>query len=308
MNNEDGEAISEREDHLDPIGAHLAALAVPEVYPDVALALCTLRIEEAAPALRAILVKAADGATLSEEEDTLLFRGVHVLGAARDRIAFQPLLRFLRRADVDDLLGDAIHETLAKIIAGVFDGDAELLFAAIADASIDEYARNALFGAATFLTWEGRIERVRMQRFLEQFYEERSAPDDDYAWIAWLESIAFLGMRDLAPLVEKAWQEERVPEGIMKLSHFEEDLAAAERDPADTTRFEPVRLGYIEDVVDTLNWSRPRDRAVEPLPTTPWAASSRPTPVTNPFRNVGRNDPCPCGSGKKAKKCCLANH
>ncbi|TIP76603.1 MAG: hypothetical protein E5X63_41945, partial [Mesorhizobium sp.] len=21
----------------------------------------------------------------------------------------------------------------------------------------------------------------------------------------------------------------------------------------------------------------------------------------------GRNDPCPCGSGKKAKKCCLAN-
>jgi hypothetical protein len=22
-----------------------------------------------------------------------------------------------------------------------------------------------------------------------------------------------------------------------------------------------------------------------------------------PFRNVGRNDPCPCGSGKKFKKC-----
>ncbi len=27
--------------------------------------------------------------------------------------------------------------------------------------------------------------------------------------------------------------------------------------------------------------------------------------VTNPFKNVGRNDPCPCGSGKKYKKCCL---
>jgi uncharacterized protein YecA (UPF0149 family) len=24
-----------------------------------------------------------------------------------------------------------------------------------------------------------------------------------------------------------------------------------------------------------------------------------------PARNVGRNDPCPCGSGKKYKKCCL---
>ena len=25
----------------------------------------------------------------------------------------------------------------------------------------------------------------------------------------------------------------------------------------------------------------------------------------NPFRRVSRNDPCPCGSGKKFKKCCL---
>ena len=29
-------------------------------------------------------------------------------------------------------------------------------------------------------------------------------------------------------------------------------------------------------------------------------------PASNPYREVGRNDPCPCGSGKKFKKCCLA--
>ena len=29
------------------------------------------------------------------------------------------------------------------------------------------------------------------------------------------------------------------------------------------------------------------------------------TPAINPMRHVGRNDPCPCGSGKKYKKCCL---
>lgn len=28
-------------------------------------------------------------------------------------------------------------------------------------------------------------------------------------------------------------------------------------------------------------------------------------PITNEFKTVGRNDPCPCGSGKKFKKCCL---
>ena len=32
-------------------------------------------------------------------------------------------------------------------------------------------------------------------------------------------------------------------------------------------------------------------------------------PVTQVVRSgpkIGRNDPCPCGSGKKHKKCCLA--
>jgi uncharacterized protein YecA (UPF0149 family) len=28
--------------------------------------------------------------------------------------------------------------------------------------------------------------------------------------------------------------------------------------------------------------------------------------VVRGARKVGRNDPCPCGSGKKHKKCCLA--
>ncbi len=27
----------------------------------------------------------------------------------------------------------------------------------------------------------------------------------------------------------------------------------------------------------------------------------------NPTKNMGRNDPCPCGSNKKYKKCCLKN-
>jgi preprotein translocase subunit SecA len=27
-------------------------------------------------------------------------------------------------------------------------------------------------------------------------------------------------------------------------------------------------------------------------------------PIVNKNKNIGRNDPCPCGSGKKYKKCC----
>ena len=34
------------------------------------------------------------------------------------------------------------------------------------------------------------------------------------------------------------------------------------------------------------------------------AAASRAQPVVRDAPKVGRNDPCPCGSGKKYKKCC----
>ena len=35
------------------------------------------------------------------------------------------------------------------------------------------------------------------------------------------------------------------------------------------------------------------------------AASGKPKPIVRPGSRLRRNDPCPCGSGKKYKKCCL---
>jgi len=34
------------------------------------------------------------------------------------------------------------------------------------------------------------------------------------------------------------------------------------------------------------------------------AASGKPKPIKRPGSRIGRNDPCPCGSGRKYKKCC----
>jgi hypothetical protein len=34
-------------------------------------------------------------------------------------------------------------------------------------------------------------------------------------------------------------------------------------------------------------------------------SSGKPKPIVRPGSKIGRNDPCPCGSGKKYKKCCM---
>ena len=301
---------------LGPIENYLHAVATEVPLPDLAIAVCALRIEEAAPALHALLVRAADGEELSDDESLLLFRGLHILGGARDSRAFRPLLRLLGRPidEVDDLLGDAVTESMAKIVTGVFDGNVDALFDAMSDPSIDEFIREALIGAATFLAWEGRIARDRMQRFIERFYEARLAPDGDQAWIGWLNAIALLGLRDQVPLVDRAWHGGRIPVEILDRRDFDEDLAAAGRAPDDIDRFRNANLGYIEDVLETLDWTR---RAAEDKDEEEdeyeeeeqydrlWTDPEPSRPVINPWRRVGRNDPCPCGSGKKAKKCCL---
>src|SRR6266446_608021 len=123
--------------NLPPIEDYLHELATARELPDGAVAICTLRLPESGPALRAVLARAADGEALTEDEATLLFRGLFILGGRRDPQAFAPIV----------------------------------------DRRIDEFVREALLGAATFLAWEGRIERETMARFLERFYEERLAAD-----------------------------------------------------------------------------------------------------------------------------------
>jgi uncharacterized protein DUF1186/SEC-C motif-containing protein len=313
MKKQELEAIlgdAENTPDLGPIEDYLHAVATEPMLPDFAVGMCTARIEEAAPKLRAVLLRAADGKELSDDESLLLFRGLHILGGARDREACQPLLRLLRRPfdEVDALLGDAVTESLAKIVTGVFDDDIDALFALMIDSSIDGYIREALFGAATFLAWEGRIQRDRYREFLVRFYEERLAEDGDQAWAGWLQAITLLGLRDLAPLAERAFREDRITEEWIDRPQFEEDLAVAEYAPDDIDRFTQSHLGYIEDVLVSLDWTRgTEDVFDEDGEEAPWTDYAYPNePVRNPWRHVGRNDPCPCGSGKKAKKCCLA--
>jgi hypothetical protein len=291
-----------------PISEYLEELATSRALPDVAVGMCMSRLPESAPALRAVLERAADGEELTENEERLLFRGLFILGGGRDPQAFKPLLRLLRPPldEVDRLLGDTNTESLLRLAAGIFDGDHAALFEAIADLRIDDFTRHSLLGAATFLAWEGRIDRDVMRIFLRKFHDESLAPDGDAAWDAWQLAGALLGFGEFAPLVEAAWRSGRITRDMSEPEDFQSDLEKALKAPGDIERFEEFGLGYIEDVLEALE--RYSDFAEEDelddllLESGPWEPAR---PVVNPWRHVGRNDPCPCGSGKKAKRCCL---
>jgi uncharacterized protein len=276
--------------------------------PDLALALALLQPDRIADATLRVIEAAAWGEALSRRDENLLFWGIHVLGAARQERAFRPLMRLLRLSSdrLDELLGDAMTETLPRIVAGAFDGDAQELMAVIADPSLDDSLRWQLFGALAFLTQVGRINRTETIRFLHRFDDERLAVEGDIAWEGWAEAIALLGLREMAERLDAALRDGRVTEEISGREWFEEMLRRAEAGPEDLTRFTDERLGYIEDLLAELDWVPHPDDVDEDLGLESASLDvDVPEPAINPVRHVGRNDPCPCGSGKKFKKCCL---
>lgn len=290
-----------------PIEAYVDELATLGELPTVAIGVCLVRHQEAFPLLRQLVTRAADAPIATENQAAQVFRALHILGGGRDSAAFMPVLRLLQRPsdDVDWLLGDASTETLQKIAAGMFDGNSDALFEAILDRDLDGSVRSALLGAATYLAWERRIDRERMAAFLQRFAGEPSVPGDELVWDAWAQAIALLGLRHFEPLVSEAEKDERLDDSLFLRADFEATLAAAEQAPDDKTRFDDANLGYIDDVRVALEpFSYDYDEEADAFGDLD--AGPAPEPVTNPWRHVGRNDPCPCGSGKKAKRCCLA--
>ena len=244
-----------------------------------------------------VVEAAASGAARSERDQNLLFWGVHVLGEARDTRLFSPLLSLLRRPpeEIDVLLGDAITGTLPRLAVSMFDGNSEALLGVIADPAVDEFVRWNLFGALTFLTFEGRIGRDVTRAFLIRFDDERLARAGEAAWNGWAEAIALLGFDDLSDRYTNALTEARVLEDVCGRDWFEAVLFDALNNPEDPERFRMHRFGYFGNAADELDELLAEDDA----------QGEAEAPIQNPLRDVGRNDPCPCGSGKKFKKCCL---
>lgn len=53
---------------------------------------------------------------------------------------------------------------------------------------------------------------------------------------------------------------------------------------------------YMSAMTDMLSGMKPKE--IDHL------LNGIPEPYINPYKGIGRNNPCPCGSGLKFKKCC----
>ena len=284
--------------------------------PTAELAFATLYADAIEPDVIAVL-ELARHEDLDIASGRFLFRGIHILGGRRLPAAYGPLVALLRGPSnrVEMLLGDAVTENLSQILAGLFDGDAQPLYALVNDAKVGAFVREAALNALTFLAFEGRVDRAAFEAFLLRFDEARvAAAHDDVMWHAWMTAVAVLGVVAIESRVRAAFADGRITPGWCDEDDFDELLKAAIERPDDRTRLQVEHMGYIEDILVALEkFSEPDDDfAADAFADdeadgnqATWPVPEFDIPAHNPYRDVGRNDPCPCGSGKKFKKCCL---
>ena len=256
-----------------------------------------------APEFIAIIEDLAAGRT--EDRSNLPFFAFHLLGEWRDKSACKPILRFLR-SPAARLLDDAIAETSQRVMFAVFDGDSGPLRELILDPDADEFVRSRMLEAMAALAWAGEIRRDEATEFLRNCFSAFEHQIGSFVWNGWQSAVALLGVEELVPLVREAFEREFIDPGWLGFCHFERDLRDALQNPDEL----PPEFRPLDDVIAEFSrwygFTQARldeQMRIDDEPALDW---SLPEPAVNVHRHVGRNDPCPCGSGRKFKKCCLA--
>jgi hypothetical protein len=239
-----------------------------------------------------------------------LFFMFHLLGEWRVKSAYWPLAVFLRLPPdvLDSILGDAITVTSHRVMAAVFDGDPEPLYEIIRDPDADEYVRAKMCQTIAMLTRRGELPRDATAAFLRECYAQLEPKQDCYVWSGWIDAVASLGLTELKPLVQLAFQRGSIDPMWLKFTEFEKDLQYAVDHPEAEPLHTDGKLTLFGETVAELSWwagFKPKATSDE---SSKWGLPDAfGAPHREPARKVGRNDPCPCGSGKKFKKCCLTS-
>ena len=274
------------------------ALAV-DGAPNDALRWALGHWDDASPRFLAMLEAYADGTDESDTTIDALFFIIHLFGDKGDRRAYRPLCRLMLNEDrLQTVLGDtACVETLKGVLIKCFDGDTAPLRHVIESTTAESITRGEALLALAWLARDGSWPETEMRDYLRHLLSEMKPRDPDYIWYNLVVVAAVLGYDEFAAESAKLIEDGLVPEEWLTLAELPDLIATG--DPAGKEGLLAEEVVPFDDVIASLAewpWDDYLDEDDEDV---------APEPYMNPLRHVGRNDPCPCGSGRKFKNCHL---
>ena len=252
-------------------------------------------------------------ATAAEPDHMLHIYALFLCAEKREKRAFAPFLRILSHPDGDDLdgvLGDTLTEDSGRILASVYTGDLSRIHGLIENREADAYARVQGLEALEVLLLDGQLTREVVVSYLRALCRGRLEREQSPVWGSLVTFAAEIGAAELWPEVRQAFDDELVDPIFCRLDGIEQDLFIVEE--AAMTHARASRHNQmVADPVAEMEWWAAFNESSDHWKNRSLVPSGyqlsdgiRGGTIRNENRKIGRNEPCPCGSGQKYKHCC----
>ena len=237
-----------------------------------------------------------------DENYQLHFYALYLLGQFHDRECFPKIMELISLPGdtLDYLIGDAITSGLPDILYNTYNGDLDILKKTVNNPDIDDFARGGVLKVMGQLYLDGNLEKEDWQDFIRKIvYDKTEIGDYIYTELVYI--ICECHFVDMLPEIRRLFEDNRPDES--SLGDYEScvDMMFEHKKNICVT---PINAS------DMLrNWAMFEDSAEKEFSEKElekiFKAAEDDRTLHNPAKKIGRNDPCPCGSGKKYKKCCL---
>jgi hypothetical protein len=293
------------------VRAGLALFSRP--FPHDAIALAEEHREEVAPRLAAELEALAADPAQADDDFMLHLYAMHLLAWWRDKRGLRPLLALGHLHDhalLESLFGDHLTESYGSCLASMSGGDVQPLMALADDEQASVWARSAALDGLQACVVEGDADRGVIIAYAHDLALReaaairagRPANEEGFELLDSVVALATdLGAVQMLPAIRGWFDEKLLDEEYADLEFVEATIS--EPFELSVQRMRERGEGYVRDPVSAMAWwacfsEEDDDDDADDID---WAPVAEPYVRDEP--KIGRNDPCPCGSGKKYKKC-----
>lgn len=247
-------------------------------------------------------------APADEDDDGLFSYAIHLCAEMRSKDVFPLFIRIARlpNLSLDNVMGDILTETFQQMLARTCHGRIDELKGVIEDSTRYEYARAAALDALLLLAVEGDLKRDAFGDYCVELLQSKLERKPSLVWDTAICICSSLQVQAGKPLIDEAFRV-KLADSRMVSAEWVDEQYGRTRDEALVALHDgirPFRSTEAEMAFFVSSWGRkPSDNDEELLEVLTRRPQRR---IVSPaVANLGRNAPCPCGSGKKYKKCCL---
>lgn len=233
-----------------------------------------------------------------------------ILAKFREQKAFPYAVKLcmIPHKAADLFLGDFKTESLPAVLASTFSGDFKILYSIASSQHLDEYLRGAALDAYVILFKCNKITREELVAVFDTLFDELY---DDFSYIPsnLVLNCGRIHAIELTEKINKCFDSNIIDTMFIDKKELAEYFSKTEEEilrKLQQNRF----LNFVDDLRDHIEWLFRKEN--EEIDDESFDFSTYndndddelESPFVNPKSKIGRNAPCPCGSGKKYKKCC----